>query len=435
MSLCMKKYLLWFFGILVVGSFGLAVLLLALAIDSKPLVLEGETLAADDVERIKQQWEAHDPRQMLAGQTKNLIVTERDLNLFFSYASSHGLGNRLKARAELYQGSAYVWSTVTLPFHLFGPYLNVSGLVSQRSGTLKFTEMRAGSLPVPTWLSQMLVQAVYRRVQRTDEYAQYASIAQAVKTFQFQQGRLLVVYQWRPDMAVQIQSQGQKLLLSDDDQARLRVYNARLADMTASLPSVSVSLTTVFRPLFSLAQQRSDTGEDAIADNRVIVLLLALYVNKHPIGEFIASGDASTLPQARQVNVTLSGREDLAQHFLTSAAIAASADSDVAEALGVFKELDDSQGSSGFSFADLAADRAGVLFAELVARIEQDARQSQRRLSQVQSETEFMPRVDQLPEGIQALELKQQYGNLESDAYRMINAEIDRRIADCWLYH
>jgi hypothetical protein len=399
------------------------------------LVLEGETLTADDVERIKQQWEEHDPQQMLPGQTKNLIVTERDLNLFFTYASSRGLGNRLRARMELYQGSAYFWSTLALPFQLFGSYLNVSGMVSQHSGNLKFTEIRVGALPVPSWVSNMLVRSMYRRVQRTNEYAQYADIVQAVKTFQFQQGRLLVVYQWRPDMAMQIQSQGQRLLLSADDQARLRVYNTRLGEITQSLPGSSVSLITLFQPLFSLAKQRSDSGEDPIADNRSIVLLLALYVGKQPIREFVDSDDAALYLQARQVTVTVFGREDLAQHFLTSAAITASADSGVAEALGVFKELDDSQGGSGFSFADLAADRAGVQFAELVARIPHDAQQAQRRLSKVESETEFMPRVDNLPEGIMNLELKQQFGNLESDAYRMINAEIDRRIAGCWLYH
>jgi hypothetical protein len=431
----MKKYLLWFLGVLIIGGLGLTLLLLVLAIDSKPLVLEGETLTADDVERIKQQWEEHDPQRMLPGQTKNLIVTERDLNLFFTYASSRGLGNRLKARAELYQGSAYFWSTLTLPFQLFGSYLNVSGMMTQRAGNLRFTEIRAGALPVPAWISNMLVQSMYRRVQLTDEYGQYADIVQAVKTFQFQQGRLLVVYQWRPDMAMQIQSQGQSLLLSADDQARLRVYNARLGEITQSLPGSSASLTALFRPLFSLAKQRSDSGEDAIADSRAIVLLLALYVNKQPIRKFVDSDDASLYPQAKQVSVTVFEREDLAQHFLTSAAIAASADSGVAEALGVFKELDDSQGGSGFSFADLAADRAGVRFAELVARISYDAQQAQRRLSEMESETEFMPRVDNLPEDIMALELKQQYDNLESDAYRMLNAEIDRRIADCWLYH
>jgi hypothetical protein len=135
------------------------------------------------------------------------------------------------------------------------------------------------------------------------------------------------------------------------------------------------------------------------------------------------------------VTITLLEREDLALHFLISAALAASADSGIAEALGVFKELDDSKGGSGFSFADLAADRAGIRFAEAASETVQDAQQLQKRVSQVKSETEFMPQVDNLPEGIMALELKQKYGNLDSASYRMINAEIDLRIAACWLYY
>ena len=431
----MKKYLLWSLGIIFIGGFGLVLLLLMLAIDSKPLVLEGETLTADDVEHIKQQWEEHNPSQMLAGQTKNLLVTERDLNLFLTYASSHGLGNRLKARTELYQGAAYFWASLELPFRIFGPYLNVSGRISQRSGKFVFTEIRAGLLPLPSWASNMTVKILYQRIQRTEEYAQIADIPEAVKAIRFQPERLLVVYQWRPEMAVQIQSQGQGLLLSDDEKARLRVYHARLVDITQSLPNPSVSLTTLFQTLFALAEQRTGEKKDAISENRAVVLLLALYANKQPIGEFIENDAASPLPHAPQRSVTLMGRKDLAQHFLTSAAIAATADSRVAETLGVFKELDDSQGGSGFSFADLAADRSGVQFAELVARNSQDARRAQQRLSQVRSEVAFMPRVDQLPEGIMSLELQQRYGNLESETYRMINTEIDRRLADCWLYH
>ena len=111
------------------------------------------------------------------------------------------------------------------------------------------------------------------------------------------------------------------------------------------------------------------------------------------------------------------------------------ADSGAAEALGVFKEVDDSRGGSGFSFADLAADRAGIRFAELATLTPLDAKQHQKRVSQVKSETEFMPRVDNLPEGIMALKLKQEYGNLGSHSYLMINAEIDRRIAACWIYN
>lgn len=64
------------------------------------------------------------------------------------------------------------------------------------------------------------------------------------------------------------------------------------------------------------------------------------------------------------------GRHDLGQHFWVSAALAALWDARRSEAAGVLKEwLDSSPGGSGFSFADLAADLAGIeLASRLLAR-------------------------------------------------------------------
>jgi hypothetical protein len=61
---------------------------------------------------------------------------------------------------------------------------------------------------------------------------------------------------------------------------------------------------------------------------------------------------------------TMQRRHDSAQHFGVSAALVAIAGPEAARAAGVVKELSDSrQGGSGFSFADLCADMAGVRFA------------------------------------------------------------------------
>ncbi|MGB7405054.1 MAG: hypothetical protein WA906_05150, partial [Pacificimonas sp.] len=60
---------------------------------------------------------------------------------------------------------------------------------------------------------------------------------------------------------------------------------------------------------------------------------------------------------------TLGGRRDLAMHFILSAALA-TRDAGLGQALGEWKELADSlPGGSGFSFVDLAADRAGTRLA------------------------------------------------------------------------
>jgi hypothetical protein len=68
------------------------------------------------------------------------------------------------------------------------------------------------------------------------------------------------------------------------------------------------------------------------------------------------------------LRVRLAGREDLAKHFALSAALAAAADPEIGRALGTWKELDDSlAGGSGFSFVDLAADRAGLRLGQAAA--------------------------------------------------------------------
>ena len=65
---------------------------------------------------------------------------------------------------------------------------------------------------------------------------------------------------------------------------------------------------------------------------------------------------------------TMRGRHDWAQHFAVSAALAVLIGPQNAEAAGVVKEISDSRGGSGFSFADLSADLAGIQFARAVGR-------------------------------------------------------------------
>lgn len=308
-------------------------------------------------------------------------------------------------------------------------------MVSQVSDDIVIKKLHVGALRVPRWLGNFFMRSIYHRLQDSEKYRVFTEVIQAIKDFRLQQSRMLLVYQWRPDMMSQIQTQSQVLLLSEADQKRLQVYNKHLVEISRTVNGQSISLTRFLKPLFSIAQERTYFGSDPVAENQIALLTLAIYVNKKTVRELLNSDDVLAYPRPRQINVSLLNRHDLAQHFLTSTAIAASTDTSVADALGLFKELDDSQGGSGFSFADLAADRAGVRFAEIATRSPDQARLLQRRISEIKRETDFMPRIDQLPEGIMALEFEQRYGDLDSAAYRMVNNEIGRRIAACWIYH
>jgi len=91
--------------------------------------------------------------------------------------------------------------------------------------------------------------------------------------------------------------------------------------------------------------------------------------------------------------------------------------------------VDDSRGGSGFSFADLLADRAGVSLAEAASGNRAGA--VQLYFSNGPRESGYMPGYKQLPEGLMELEFKSRFEDLDSASYALVNAEIERRIGAC----
>ena len=94
----------------------------------------------------------------------------------------------------------------------------------------------------------------------------------------------------------------------------------------------------------------------------------------------------------------------------------------------------DAEGPSGFSFTDIAADRAGVRFAEVATASERSARKLQDTLAGSQAERDFFPKVGDLPEGLSEADFKSAYGDLDTETYNAMIRAIDNRIAKVALY-
>jgi hypothetical protein len=99
----------------------------------------------------------------------------------------------------------------------------------------------------------------------------------------------------------------------------------------------------------------------------------------------------------------------------------------------VYKEIADSRGGSGFSFNDIAADRAGTRFGELAANIA-TAKKLQQRLVAGVTEKDLMPATADLPEFMQEAEFKRRFGGVDAPEYKKMMANIERRIAALSLY-
>ncbi len=87
------------------------------------------------------------------------------------------------------------------------------------------------------------------------------------------------------------------------------------------------------------------------------------------------------------------------------------------------------------AFVRRAADRAGIRFAEVATASEASARALQSALAAGAKETDFFPRVGDLPEGLSDAEFKANFGDVDSPAYGAMVKQIDSRIAKIALYN
>jgi hypothetical protein len=296
--------------------------------------------------------------------------------------------------------------------------LNIDAVLLETGELPRFDRLKIGRLPIPGAVGDWLLREGVRRAVSTERGGLAADV---VKGVSIGDDRLTITYRWN-DAIVE---RARAVLVAPDDRTRFRAYHDRLIDVVARAPN-NVSLATLMPPLFLLALDRGATG-DIAREMRAAIIVLAFYANGKGLGEIVSG--AKQWPQPARRTVTLAGRDDFPKHFLISAAIAAEGGTPLADAIGVYKEIDDSRGGSGFSFNDIGADRAGTRFGETASRSPERARRLARALAAGVKESDFMPDVSDLPEFMQEAEFKRRYGGVGGPGYNKMMATIETRIA------
>jgi hypothetical protein len=93
--------------------------------------------------------------------------------------------------------------------------------------------------------------------------------------------------------------------------------------------------------------------------------------------------------------------------------------------------LDDSRSGSGFSFADLAADRAGARFGELVVT---DSPRLGEALQRTLTDHDLAPLLGDLPENLSEAQFRRLFGGVDGAAYHELAGQIERRLDALPLY-
>ena len=212
--------------------------------------------------------------------------------------------------------------------------------------------------------------------------------------------------------------------------AQLRAYHDRLEAVVRRLPR-RVTLADVMRPVLTFAA--SDPRQaDIDTENRTALLVVAFYINGWPLRAI--APEARDWPPVPQHSVVLRDRGDLTQHFTVSALLAAEAGTPIADLIGVYKELHDASDGEGFSFCDLAADRAGTTFGQMATQSPESARRLLDRMGAGLDERDMMPDIAGLPDDVPQAQFLRQFGGVGAPRYNELVAEINRRVSALRLF-
>ena len=183
-----------------------------------------------------------------------------------------------------------------------------------------------------------------------------------------------------------------------------------------------------------VARSRTEGRRDAVRQNRAAMLALG-YVVGHPdvaeLAQIPVSPDTIAWSQSVRGRIRLRGRGDWPRHFTVSAALNVMRDLELSDGVGHLKEVRDSMGGSGFSFTDVLANRAGILFSDKSTGSRLDAQAMQRAFRTVPAVERFHPDPEGLPDDMQSVVFRAEYGGVGGRGYKRVMEDIGSRLDGC----
>lgn len=389
--------------------------LLALMAFGVTLFLHRQPLVDQDLvlSETQRQWAEDWP---MSTQPQVSLVDERAI-LTLSEAEANILANHLvdrlgdgRARVWIEFGGVHLVVSLSLPWETPRSFVNLEMILVEGSPLPSLDQVRLAGLPMPPGL----VMRVAERLGLTRERLEL------IESIRMEPHQLTIVQTLRP---ADLERLGKALLPAAEVELLITHEQSLSAYLTAQPAGQPVELADLLSSLLADAAQ----GDDPVAANRAVILLLGAYANDRWVGA--AAGDASAAGPMPRHPVLLQGREDLAGYFISSAALTARGDAKLAELAEQVARLGETGQGGGPSFAELTAKRAGTRFAELATGSPAGARRLQGLAQQGLSDQELMPALDALTEQIAGTSLGADVtdprGLVDQEVLQIIEERID----------
>jgi hypothetical protein len=370
-----------------------------------------------------------------------LSVTQHEIDGLS--ALGHRAIPQLISNIVLVEGQGYFRFSLELPLPNPIRFLNIELTLNASQAGLNLDTAYIGSIPIPgNWLIAIagLVSNTYIK----KEFG--TSLVNIVSKIDISPSSLHVNIQMPESLYNNNKSATESLFALRDQLALfgdvddIRFYHQSLLNFIATNQNKK-SLAAYIAHVFSAAKKRSAlSGAQAALENKAALTALVLYFGTDKFELFIGnishySSKQALQRQQLQRSVTLRNRVDIQKHFIYSIALQLFGSSTASDAIGELKEfLDSNKGGSGFSFADLMADRAGTRLAKISTQSNQSALLVQARLAKTNSESAIIPTLAKLPEGIAQQAFKKNYQGIKSKNYIAMLNHIDEQLLQIPLY-
>jgi hypothetical protein len=393
--------------------------LLALVLDSAPAVpalAAPEAAAPEKALALRRAYIA-----VLRGQADAITLRSEDFDALFGMAAR--LHPDVRGRVRPTAEGLEIEVSLGAPLPVAWRWLNLRAVAAPSEDGLSLTALGAGALPLPARhaprVAATALDALFggEAFTGTLESIARVEVSPASVTVGFGEGPPSLDALGGRTVA------GLRRLAFHSDGAAL---DRHFAAQAAAGPAEGSAAGWLAAALVAAAEAAAEAGGSPRAEIEAALFALGLHCGDARLSA--ALGSPKGLARGSRCDaLTLGGRVDLRRHFSISAALHAASAAQPAFGVGEIKELHDSRGGTGFSFDDIAANRAGIRFAErMIAGGPADWRRAAALLA---DERSVFPAVDDLPAGLTDAAFAARFGSVDSPRYAEMLDAIERRVA------
>ena len=388
-----------------------------LTLDAEPKLSSFESITLSDIKRVKVIAQQVTGNMQKESSEQQITLSERDLNLAIGhfgrsfveipdsvYAKINLSNTRQslqltlpldyllalgKTELEERYSNLLTWLSDRTSYFLKSNWINIewditTDNMAEKEYWLSPGQLSIGKLTLSQTQSDKIAKHIVRSLLNNPNSEPVREAWKNIKNINHEDDQVVVSYVFPSSGTSSLRSY-QSLILNPREQAQVNIYSQKINTLPKKTP-----LIRLLSAMFTLAAERTTDLGDPVGENRALLLSLAKLYGVDDLNAILQGNNLGQFNRKR-LNYTIYGRRDLAQHLILSAGISLLADEDLANLIGLDKEISDYQAGKTISPWDLLADQAGIRLADNATRSEQSARQVQQLLSDANSDKDLLP--------------------------------------------